>query len=92
MCLEKKKQNDAVIGSLSSLLDQYFEKFIEKHPEILASSDFHALTVTTLERSLIKNILDKTNNNQVKTARILGVNRNTLRKKILTYNLSRSSS
>ncbi len=37
-----------------------------------------------MERPLIKIILEKTRSNQVRAAEILGINRNTLRKKIQT--------
>ena len=37
-----------------------------------------------MERPLIRIVLEKTRGNQVRTAEILGINRNTLRKKIQT--------
>ncbi len=41
----------------------------------------------TIERSIIKTVLEYTGNNQVKTASLLGINRATLRKKIRKYSL-----
>jgi two component, sigma54 specific, transcriptional regulator, Fis family len=40
-----------------------------------------------VERPLLKLLLEQTNWNQQKSARILGINRNTLRKKIETLGL-----
>jgi len=40
-----------------------------------------------MERPLIRIILEKTRGNQVRTAEILGINRNTLRKKIQTLGI-----
>jgi two-component system nitrogen regulation response regulator GlnG len=40
------------------------------------------MVLQQMERPLIRIILKKTRNNQVKAAEILGINRNTLRKKI----------
>ena len=45
-------------------------------------SDLHALAVSWVERPLIELTLDRTGGNQVRAAEILGINRNTLRKKI----------
>ena len=44
--------------------------------------DLYNMVLHQMERPLIKIILEKTRGNQVKAAEILGINRNTLRKKI----------
>jgi DNA-binding protein Fis len=44
-----------------------------------------------VERPLIKNILEVTDWNKVKAARILGINRNTLHSKIEKLNIKKSS-
>jgi two-component system nitrogen regulation response regulator GlnG len=50
--------------------------------EKLDKGDIHAKVLQQVERPLIRFILEKTRWNQVKAADILGINRNTLRKKI----------
>ena len=50
--------------------------------EKLDKGDIHAKVLQQVERPLIRFILEKTKWNQVKAADILGINRNTLRKKI----------
>ena len=50
--------------------------------EKLDKGDIHAMVLEQVERPLIRFILEKTRWNQVKAADILGINRNTLRKKI----------
>ncbi len=50
--------------------------------EKLDRGDIHAKVLQQVERPLIRLILEKTKWNQVKAADILGINRNTLRKKI----------
>ncbi len=50
--------------------------------EHLEKGDIHAMVLEQVERPLIRHILEKTRWNQVKAADILGINRNTLRKKI----------
>ena len=41
-----------------------------------------------MERPLIELVLERTGNNQLKAAEILGLNRNTLRKKIAERNVA----
>src|SRR6058998_3162283 len=45
-------------------------------------SDLHALLISAVERPLIEVVLERAGGNQVKAAEMLGINRNTLRKKI----------
>src|SRR5438128_5205936 len=45
-------------------------------------SDLHALLISAVERPLIEAGLERAGGNQVKAAEMLGINRNTLRKKI----------
>src|SRR6185369_12277385 len=50
--------------------------------EKLDKGDIHAMVLEQVERPLIRYVLEKTRWNQDKAADILGINRNTLRKKI----------
>ncbi|QWV94853.1 sigma-54 dependent transcriptional regulator [Geomonas oryzisoli] len=50
--------------------------------EKMESGDVHAMVLEQVERPLIRFVLEKTRGNQVRAADILGINRNTLRKKI----------
>jgi DNA-binding NtrC family response regulator len=49
--------------------------------------DLHASSVARLERLVIRQVLDFTGGNQFRAARILGLHRTTLRKKIAEYGL-----
>ncbi|PLY01056.1 MAG: two-component system response regulator [Desulfuromonas sp.] len=49
--------------------------------------DLYEMVLYQMERPLIRIILEKTRGNQVRTAEILGINRNTLRKKIQTLGI-----
>ena len=46
------------------------------------------LIVGGVEKPLVEIVLDETNGNQTKAANILGINRNTLRKKIKDYEIT----
>jgi two-component system, NtrC family, nitrogen regulation response regulator GlnG len=48
----------------------------------MESGDIHTVVLEQVERPLIRFVLEKTRGNQVRAADILGINRNTLRKKI----------
>jgi len=50
--------------------------------------DLHALALSWVERPLLEFVLEKTGGNQLRAAEILGINRNTLRKKITTLGVS----
>ncbi|HTY20737.1 MAG TPA: sigma-54 dependent transcriptional regulator [Geobacteraceae bacterium] len=48
----------------------------------MESGDVYSMVLSQVERPLIRFVLEKTRGNQVRAADILGINRNTLRKKI----------
>lgn len=50
--------------------------------EKMETGDLYSFILEQMERPLIRFVLEKTRGNQVKAAEILGINRNTLRKKI----------
>jgi two-component system, NtrC family, nitrogen regulation response regulator GlnG len=50
--------------------------------------DLHAIALSWVERPLLEFILEKTGGNQLRAAEILGINRNTLRKKITTLGVA----
>jgi two-component system nitrogen regulation response regulator GlnG len=71
------------------LLDASLESIVEAKLrsclngiERLEHGTMHSLVLEQVERPLIRIILEKTRWNQVKAANVLGINRNTLRKKI----------
>ena len=66
--------------SLESIVELKISRFLDQigtyYPESL-----HALIMKKAEKPLLNQILRRTGGNQVHAARILGINRNTLRKK-----------
>ena len=67
--------------SLSNLIDNYFKRNKNK---LLNNNNknIYSAIIEKVEKSIIENILDFTSGNQLKASEILGLNRNTLRKKI----------
>ena len=72
-------------------LEDYVElKFGEFVHTMKASSakGLHVTLIRAVEQPLIQHALHETNGNQVQAAQLLGMNRNTLRKKITEYRIS----
>ena len=66
-------------------LNELIARRIRDHLDEFGDDDpqnLHALMVAELERPLIELVLERAGGNQVRAARMLGLNRNTLRKKI----------
>jgi len=77
------RANDKTIGqSVHESVDDYL-----KNMEGQQVTDLYELVISEVEAPLIESVLSFTNNNQSRTAEILGLNRGTLRKKLRKYHL-----
>ena len=63
-------------------LDRYFEQLNGAHPHPL-----HPLVMNAVEKTLLIYAMERCEQNQCKAASLLGINRNTLHKKLATYDL-----
>jgi Fis family transcriptional regulator len=54
-------------------------------------SDLHEMVLGEVERPLIETVLDHTDGNQSQAARMLGMSRSTLRKKMARYRVRQES-
>ncbi len=72
------KLNHAIEAALST--------FMQQHRHHLPT-DLHQLALQAIEKPLLKLIMRQTENNQSKAAKILGLNRATLHKKLVEYQL-----
>ena len=77
----------------ADLLRRRLEPVVRNYgePRRGAKSDLHALVTGEVERVVIELALERTGGNQVKAARLLGINRNTLKRKIDGYGLDPNS-
>lgn len=78
--MSKKLIDDCIRSSL----EQYFKDLRGAEPDGL-----HALVITAVERPLLDVVMDHANGNQSKAAEWLGINRNTLRRKLLDHKIIR---
>jgi two-component system nitrogen regulation response regulator GlnG len=68
--------------ALPQALERHIRHFLAAHSDGLAPSDIYEQVLAEVERPLIQMTLAATRGNQIKAAAMLGLNRNTLRKKI----------
>ncbi|WP_321326439.1 helix-turn-helix domain-containing protein [Thiomicrorhabdus sp.] len=64
------------------MLNTYFNTLAEQN-----ATDVYDMVIQQVEKPMIEFVLQQTDNNQTHAANILGINRNTLKKKMQKYNL-----
>lgn len=79
------KSNSALCTHVTQTLNTYFDALEGELP-----SDVYQMVISQVEKPMIEFVLEKTEFNQTRSADILGINRNTLRKKIQQYKITQS--
>jgi len=74
-------------ASLEGLINQKLQSSLSQI-DLQEMDNLYEMVLHQMERPLINIVLEKTRGNQVKAAEVLGINRNTLRKKIQTLNIT----
>ena len=74
--------NNKLSDDIDSILDQYFKDLAGQTP-----GNLYDLILTTVEKPLLLYIMNYAEGNQSKAAEILGLNRNTLRKKLKQHKI-----
>ncbi|MBI5826218.1 MAG: sigma-54-dependent Fis family transcriptional regulator [Deltaproteobacteria bacterium] len=72
--------------SLEEIISAKLKPFIER-TDHRSKQELYSFMMPFMERPLIKLVLEKTRGNQVQAAEVLGINRNTLRKKMKDLNI-----
>jgi DNA-binding protein Fis len=67
--------------SLNDFVERKLRNFV-KHMKVAGVRNLYSMLLSEVERPLITYILKETNGNQIRAAQLMGVNRNTLRKKM----------
>ncbi len=73
---------------LQGVVERYLKHYFDLHGDILPGEGLHAFLIKEVERPLIEETLRRLNGNQVQVAKLLGINRNTLRRKIRDLHIS----
>ena len=75
---------------IHTFLEKWLDKSIKQYVGAMdrqKNGHLHELIMGGIEKPLVEIVLKETNGNQTQAANILGVNRNTLRKKIAEYEI-----
>ena len=76
------KKNNILDEAVRQSLDSYFTDLGDTEP-----NDLYDMVVGCVERPLLAIAMQRANNNQSRAALMLGITRNTLRKKLLAHKL-----
>jgi Fis family transcriptional regulator len=71
-------------GCVRKALDKYFTD-LGDHP----TGELYQLFLSEMEQPLLEKVMQVAKGNQTRAAEILGINRGTLRKKLVQYNLDK---
>jgi len=74
-------------ASLSAFMDRYLTNYFAQFGEDLPPSGLYERIISEVEHPLISAALAATGGNQIKAAALLGLNRNTLRKKTREHDI-----
>lgn len=72
---------------LGAVVEKYLRRYYAASKETEAMADVYDFVITEVERRLITVTLEATGGNRLKAAKVLGINRNTLLRKIRQFGL-----
>jgi Fis family transcriptional regulator len=75
-------KSDPLPVCVTHAIEQYFEDLNGETP-----TNLHNFFIHEVEKPFLKVVMTRVKGNQTRAADMLGINRNTLRKKLKTYNL-----
>jgi Fis family transcriptional regulator len=79
---QKLNGSNDICRSVDRSLDEYFKRLDGEMP-----TGIYDMVIGHVERSLIESIMARAEGNQTQAADMLGMNRNTLRSKLVKYKL-----
>ena len=86
----KSREINSNNKKVHTFLEKWLDKSIKQYVGAMDEKNnghLHELIIGGIEKPLVEIVLKETNGNQTQAANILGINRNTLRKKISEYEI-----
>lgn len=80
------KKKDTPVG-ISEIVGRHFEKYLMQHKNGKIPEGVYDRVLREVEEVLISVALKYTDGNQLQAAKILGINRNTLHRKMMKFKL-----
>ncbi len=81
--LPDRQDNDG----LDTAVERHLRRYFEAHGNALPPAGLYARVLREVELPLLMLALEATDGNQIQAARLLGLNRNTLRKKMCAHGI-----
>ena len=75
-------------SSFGDIVEAHVKRFLKLHGDQLPAEGLYQAIINEVERPLLRVVLDACDGNQIKASNMLDINRNTLRKKINTLDIS----
>jgi len=82
MKMQTMQDNDHISQSVRQAMERYFQDLDGETPAAI-----YDMVLACVEKPLLEVVLIHTQGNQTRAAELLGLNRNTLRKKMKSYDL-----
>lgn len=79
----KHNKHHSLANTITQSMEQYFKDLNGQEPVKL-----HNLFISQVEKPFLSVVMQQVDGNQSRAAEILGINRNTLRKKLKQYDLT----
>jgi two-component system nitrogen regulation response regulator GlnG len=83
----KEKGTEYLEDGFSKIIEKGLEKYFISHKEGIVPSGLYGRIITEVERAMFNVTLRHCGGNQLQASKILGINRNTLRKKMIKLNI-----
>ena len=79
------QKQDYMEHGISQMMEQHLERYFAQHVEGDVPPGLYDRVINEIEKIIFSVTMRHVNGNQVKASKILGINRNTLRKRMLKF-------